>query len=434
MSTRNFKNTNDGASTSTGLETNAVPDDLTIPNCTIEDVDRALFNLFNKDIPFTFKAKQGVRRAPVIFASGERFAVLRRKEPLRDKSGALILPLVSIMRSGVSQSSSMGAGTAQNMPMVIKKRLSADDPQYQQLVNKMSLKTSDDLVSPTAKENNDPNRSATAPVTGSKPGRVASRRDTSTQILSSRLGKVLKPSLGNNIFEVITMPPPKYFTATYEVTFWTQYTQQMNDMMMALMSLYQNYAQRTFRIETNKGYWFVAYVGDELSPGNNYDDFTDSERLVRYTFTIDVPAYIVGAAYPGAQNPLRKFVSAPQISFDTDVLTKDLVPSAPSGVPSGNPDDYILEDIRLESAPLPGQAVGGAASESPSDARRISDRQGPGVPGNSVANVGGTRSNDYQTKVFEMTKDPFTGKDVKKKVVVKTTITRKGETVLRETI
>ena len=436
MSTRTYKNEADGQSTETGLETNHVPADLEIPNCTIEDADRALFNLFNEQIPFTYKHKAGMRRAPVIFASGERFAVLRRKEPLRDRSGALILPLISIMRSGVTQGSSMGAATNQGATMVVKKKLSERDPAYQQLVNKINLQNSDDIASDLALSNNELDRSARAAVTGSLPGRVATRRASSKNALKLSSGKVLQKSLGNNIFEIITMPPPKYYTAKYEVTFWTQYTQQMNDMIMCLMSLYQNYAQRTFKLETPKGYWFVGYVGEDLSPGNNFDDYSDSEIIVRYTFEVTVPAYIVGSAYEGAQSSLRKFYSAPQVSFETQQIMEDsFLNVAPAGIASGNPNDYILEDERTAADPLPGQAIGGGSSRAAADSRRVSQhKQGPKIPVETVANVGGAYSDDNSTKIVEITKDPFTGQEVKKIVAIKTRIARKGETVFRETL
>tara|TARA_B100000131_G_scaffold110724_1_gene107705 strand:- start:22132 stop:23322 length:1191 start_codon:yes stop_codon:yes gene_type:complete len=385
------------------------PENFEIPNCTIEDVDRSVFTLFDKQLPFNYKHKEGIKKAPVIFATGERFAVLRRKEPLRDKSGALVLPLISIMRTGISQAPTMGAGTSQNVPMTIRKRLSPEDPVYQRLINKSGIKNSDDLVSNLAK---------TTDITGSMPGRVATRRASPPTPLSTREGEVLNTTLGNNIFEVITMPPPKYYTATYEVTFWAQYTTQMNDMIMAMMSLYQSYSQRSFKLETPKGYWFVGYVAEALTPGNNFDDFTDSERLVRYSFELTVPAYIVGSAYRGAENRLRKFISAPQISFDSDVFTDSYVQQAPANIASGDPKSYILDDMRTIDRNLPGQA--------------IANTQGK-IGGMSIANVGGTTT-DSDTEVFEITKDPFTGKTIRKKVLVKTRLRRSGETVLKETI
>ena len=112
MSTRNQNNKQSGSE----------PEDFHLQSCTIEDVDRAVFNLLNTQLPFTYKHREGTKRAPVIFATGERFAVLRRKEPLRDKSGVLILPLISVMRKGITQSPTMGAGTNQTVEHTIKKR------------------------------------------------------------------------------------------------------------------------------------------------------------------------------------------------------------------------------------------------------------------------------------------------------------------------
>ena len=73
MSTRNYKSREDSFSSSTGNEGANIPTDFTLPPCTIEDVDRALFSLFDSQIPFTYKHKKGTRKAPVIFATGERF-------------------------------------------------------------------------------------------------------------------------------------------------------------------------------------------------------------------------------------------------------------------------------------------------------------------------------------------------------------------------
>ena len=391
---------------------NSIPDDFEIPSCTIEDVDRALFNLFNKQLPFVYSHKEGSRRVPVIFASGERFAVLRRKEPLRDRSGALILPLVSIMRTGVAQGPTLGAGSAQNLPVTIRKRLSPEDPIYQRLMNRQALETSDNLVSGEAQPE------FPTVITGTLPGRLATRRPKTPTSMDTREGYVLKPRLGNNIFEIITMPPPKYYTATYEVTFWTQYTQQMNNLLMAMMSLYQSYSQRTFRLETPKGYWFVAYMGEGLTPGNNFDDYTDSERIVRYSFEVTVPAYIVGNAHPGSQNRLRKLISAPQLSFDGDVFNESFVTNLPSGIPSGDPQDYLLNELRTIDMPVPGQAIGSSPG--------ITSPEIGGIP---VTNIGGatTKSN---AQTVEITVDPFTGQKIKRKVFVKSRLRRSGETVL----
>lgn len=423
MSTRYYRN-KDGNGREVGAN---IPDDFDIPPCSIEDVDRALFNLFDKDLPFTYKHKDGTKRAPVIFASGERFAVLRRKEPLRDKSGALILPLVSIMRTGITQSPTMGGSTNQTNSHIIKKRLSENDPAYQRLLNKQGFQNSDDLPSKNSFNNFEvsPNQTALG-------GRNASRRP----IPSRRDTNDLNPSLGRNIYEIIEMPPPKYFTATYEITLWAQYTLQMNDMLTGLMSLYQSYSQRTFQLETDKGYWFVGYAADDLTPGNNFDEFTDNERLVRYTLTMTVPGYIINPSFPGSQKSIRRYVSAPEIQFDAVVASQDFEVNTTEGIPSGDATDYILEDIRTLDDPLPGQSIS-STKFAYSDSRGIFKKR----QGSKSSNVeegetvlGGTYSDDHSTKIIEYENNPLTGEKITKKLHMKTRTNRKGETVLREAL
>ena len=85
-----------------------IPEDFTLPSCGIEDVDRAVFKLFNEQIPLFYKIKDNTEKIPVIFATGERAFILRRNKPITDNNGALILPLVSILRTGLDQAPAAG--------------------------------------------------------------------------------------------------------------------------------------------------------------------------------------------------------------------------------------------------------------------------------------------------------------------------------------
>jgi len=419
----------DGSSVATGYEGDNIPDDFEMPACTIEDVDRALFSLFDKEIPFLYKHKNVTKKIPVIFATGERFAVLRRKKPLRDRNGALILPLISIMRTGVSQEAQMGPG--QNAPMTIRKRLSQNDREYQRLINRVGLLNQDDAASPNHRIITEDG----VQDTNALPGTVATRRRaSSTTSLDYRSGRLLAPSVSKNIVEVLTIPPVKFYTSTYEVTFWAQYTQQMNDMIMSMMSVYQNNHKRTFRLETEKGYWFVGYVGDALSPGNNFDDFTDSERLVRYSFEVTVPGYVVGGEYPGAPPFLRKFVSAPEISFDNTQTNSAPLGELVGNVASGDPHRYVLEDLATDDDPIPGTGVasrgrldGPRTIADPRDARDIT-----AASNNTSATIGGFKDGSSGTVFVRTTSDPLTGKKVSQILKIKTRNQRKGETVYRE--
>lgn len=422
MSTRLTKKETDENSVPTGYEGDNVPEDFSLPACTIEDVDRSLFTLFDREIPFMYTHKGANKRIPVIFATGERFAVLRRKRPLRDRNGALILPLISIMRTGVSQEAQMGPG--QTAPLTIRKRLDKSDREYQRLVNKARLKNQKSAVSSL-------NRVITedgVQDTGAVPGTVSSRRRAQGQTpLAYRRGELLRSNVAKNIVEILTIPPVKYYTSTYEITFWAQYTQQMNNMIMAMMSVYQNNHRRTFKLETEKGYWFVGYVGEALSPGNNFDDFTDNERLVRYSFEVSVPGYVVGGDYPGAEPFLRKFLSAPEISFDSTQTTSAPLSPLVGGTASGKPGRYILQDIETDDSLTPGSGV--AESANIEGGPRSNVDAGP-----TSATLGGFSDGGSDIVFVRVEKDPFTGKESSRTLKIKTRNQRKGETVYREQI
>ena len=339
MSTRYSKNQRDGFSVPQGYEGANVPDEIEVPSNTIEDVDKSVFELFDKQLPFQYDRSGTMTRVPVIFASGERFAILRRRKPLRDKTGALILPIISIMRTSVTQTNTIGGGTSEVETQVIKRKLSKEDSYYQRLINSRNEQNSRDLA-------------------------IDSLRPDSEDRLRSERGKLLsapegmQPVLGKNFYEIYEIPPVKFFTAVYEITFWTQYTQQMNDLLMVMMSLYQNNTQRTFRLQTSKGYWFVGYAGEQMSNGDNFDGFADDERLIKYSFEMTVPSYLVGADFPGSMKTLRRFLSAPEISFASWYESPDKKRDTSMGIPSGDPSDYIFDDLRLESESKPAQSIG----------------------------------------------------------------------------
>ena len=403
----------------------SVDEDFKVPSCTIEDVDKALFNLFEKELNLQYELDGNLEKIPVIFATGERFAILRRRKPLRDKAGAIILPLISISRTSVNQNRSRGASTNQGGDLVVKKRLSPDDSSYQRIVNKENLKNQDDRATPQHKIAEVEGLSTQGH--GTLPGTIAKRSGGDIPKLEYRDGRLLTNSIGNNIFEIFTIPLPKYFTATYEITFWTQYTQQMNHMLMAVMSSYHSNPGKCFRIESDKGYYFVAYFGEALNAGNNFDEFSDNERIVRYSFSVDVPGYIINADYPGSTPTHKRYISAPKISFDmVDVLgpvQKQLI----EGIPSNDPEDYVLQDLKSMDEPgvsliVGGKAIPGAPKQSPAPAEKFFEN----------TNVGGQEAGRDHIVVTAKIKDPATGKEVERELPVKMKIPKKGETVYRE--
>ena len=129
-----------------------------------------------------------------------------------------------------------------------------------------------------------------------------------------------------------------------------------------------------------------------------------------------MPAYIVNPNHEGSRNEIRRFISAPQISFDITAVyaplnSKTLVPVA-----SGDPGSYVGSELRPEDAPLPGQSIG---VPSESDLGEYYDS----------ATLGGAKSGRNTVEVVRVYKDAVSGETVSEILPFKQRNERKGETV-----
>jgi len=306
-----------------------------IPPCGIEDCDVAIYRLFNETIKWsnrslaTSEGAVDIKKPQVIFATGEKFAIAKKLRPPRDKNQVLILPAISVRRVSIEQQSDDINGRGMNQftgDIVIKRRLAPEDTNYQNLINKYAFKNLDRSMSSNRKQGEDAYSSAKTE------------------------GALLDPELGNNIFEIFTIPQPQFFTANYEIIFWTSFTQHMNYMVETLMSSYL--PQRGFRLGTDKGYWFMAQVDDSMKSADNFEDFTEEKRIIRYNFNISVKGYLLAPNGPANMVPIRRYLSAPTVIFETyEAGTGDIIRTRDKDVPplsSDTDNRFILSDIEQD--------------------------------------------------------------------------------------
>jgi hypothetical protein len=290
--------------------------DLTIPSCGIEDVDVAMFNLFEKEINLYVGGNEDVeaRKVPVIFAAGEKWALLKKGKPIRDRNNSLILPLITIMRTKIEQNMKddiNGRGINQQTgEIVVRRRLDKSDRSYQNLINKIFINNQTNVaVNPE-----DP-----SVLTQVTTDREIGQLQDETFVKS---GALLQGHRKNNIFETIVVPSPQFYTVKYEVVVWAQYTQHMNQLAEKLMSSFLPQGQ-CWKLTTPKRYWFIASVDGGIDSETNFDDMASGERFIKLKMNITVPAYVWLSAAPGVPIPIKRYVSTPIISFDVEP-TKNL--------------------------------------------------------------------------------------------------------------
>jgi hypothetical protein len=308
----------DQAPLPTGYENSYGPSEIFIPSCGLEDVDSSLFSLFDKEIsPQITTAGSndpvGTTKVPVIFAAGEKWAMLKRGRPLRDRNNSLLLPLITIMRNEVAQASVedlTGRGINQNVgEIVIKRKLDKSDREYQNLINRILLTNQANVAAPTTRSSKGKSGQLT---TSNEVGQLSSDKDIVN-------GALLKPNVLNNVYETIVVPTPQFYTAKYQVTIWAQYMQHTNQILERIITSFLPQGH-SWKLETDKGYWFIAKVDEgTYSLETNFEDMAQQERFIKYSFSVNVPAYFFASSVPGNPIPVKRYVSSPSIKFETNI-------------------------------------------------------------------------------------------------------------------
>lgn len=381
-----------------------------IPSCGLEDVDVALFNLFDKQLTLQVGVndtvrQQSVKKVPVMFASGEKWALLKLNRPIRDNVGTLILPLITIARTGIQQELNndiTGRGINQQTGEIkIMRRLDESDRDYQNLINRLYIKNQKNLATSPADATDNPSSD-----------RELGDLSSDAIVLD---GGLMIPDRTHNIYETIVLPSPQFYSVTYEVTFWCQYTQHMNQLLETLIASFLPQGQ-AFRIESPKGYWFMAnMLNANYNPEVNFDNMSQEERLIKYKFSINVAAYVLGSSVPGAPVALRSYLSQPMIQF------KNVDPLISAGTfPTEDPflgaDDPTLS-LSLDANHERDQRNHGGS--------RLNHYQPTNDPALTAYERGRTPENRF--KYIETTDEQ--GRKIKKPVRINTTNPSTGETV-----
>ncbi len=180
------------------------------------------------------------------------------------------------------------------------------------------------------------------------------------------------------------------------------------------MSAYNNF-DRSFKLETDKGYYFTATLDSGFSSQKNYDGLTDSERIVKTTLTLKANGYLIKPDASGLLPQIKRYVSSPYIAFEIVVAA---VPKnkKTTNLASSNPKDYTDNDLLHENDLLPGSQIHGAVQKFKQKDDILIGKFGKMInPELIIEDI-----------------DKSSGKKSSKQYVIKDRNYRKGETVLRE--
>jgi hypothetical protein len=240
--------------------------EIELAQSTIEDFDYAVHNWLNESMDIHTTTNRGWKKVPVIWVAGEKVHQAKKDQRLRDTSGALILPLITVERTGLVKDKAR-KGTAWAML--------PENSDYKGGVVTIARR-----------------------VQQSKSAAYANalhRRPTNSNTpIDFRTSKNPKA-----IYESITIPMPVYIDVTYSISIRCEYQQQMNDMIQPFIT---KAGGPNHIIIKHNNHRFEGFIGQDFTSENNVADMGEGAREFQTKIEFKVLGALIGHG-PNQEKP-----------------------------------------------------------------------------------------------------------------------------------
>jgi len=229
----------------------------------LESIDYALYDFVDKELNIFCDSNQGFEKVPVIFSTPERAFQIKNNPDLRTEGGrTLVYPLISVKRTSMTRNPTN------------KGRFGVYVPPYFDFYKKGG---SIEIARMVQQEKTQ--KFANSNAIRRSPG--------GTDINYQTFPKQNK----NIVYETVTIPMPTFVEVSFEINLFSEYQQQMNQ-MVEVFTTYGS-VPSSFDIK-HDGNSYKAKVNPDFSV-NNTTELGTSERRFQTTVSTMVLGYLVGA-------------------------------------------------------------------------------------------------------------------------------------------
>ena len=258
--------------------------EIEVSHSTLESVDQAAYDWLNGEMAVSSLTNKGFSKVPVRFVAGERSYQAKKNFSFRDKAGALILPLITIERTGVTKDPSKKGTVQGNIPNIPGKKGGAI------------------TVARRIKQDKTANFS-----------NAESKRRHNKINYKSNKTKV--------VYETITIPIPVYVEVTYKISLKSEYQQQMNEMLQPFIT---KPGSRNHVIINYNDHTYEASILSDFSMNNTVSDM-QGERNYETTIELKVLAALIGDGVnqEAPKYAIRENAVDLKITRETTILNPD---------------------------------------------------------------------------------------------------------------
>jgi len=245
----------------------------------LEDVDFAVYKFVDQALDIQTKTNKGFEKVPVIWSGQERAHNIKDSEINRDKSGMIILPVISIERTSVK-----------------KDEASRVFP-YAKVDPVGDLKGGYLTVNRVIKQDKTSNFARAD----------AHRKEGQTNFPIYRNKKN-----GKIVYETLSIPLPIYVNIGYKIVLRTEYQEQMNDLLTPFIRVSNAHKRVILQHDSNQ---YEAFIQEEYSIDNNISGYEANERKYETSLDINVYGYLIGDGKNQKQPKVVRRENQVQIRF-----------------------------------------------------------------------------------------------------------------------
>ena len=204
------------------------------------------------------QTNKGWKKVEVKWVAGERAHTSKVKKEMRDSSGTLILPIITLQRTGMKKDPAFKGTAWAHIPAVQDEAGGSLS-----IARRINQKKSSNFSSADIRQR--------------------TKNDNSPNFRTRKKEKV--------VYETISVPMPAYVEIQYEIDIWTEYQQQMNEVLQPFAT--RRGGVNNFSIEYD-GLRYEAFMDADFSTESNVADLDTEERKYDAKVSIRVLATLLG--------------------------------------------------------------------------------------------------------------------------------------------
>tara|TARA_Y100001963_G_C6790413_1_gene455073 strand:- start:2724 stop:3614 length:891 start_codon:yes stop_codon:yes gene_type:complete len=226
---------------------------------TIENIDYSLVSWVKEDLKLSTMTNEGFKEVPVLWQVPERAYQVKNEKSLRDDNDALVLPLISVERTGI-----------------VKNPANRGSFQAHLYSNQHNQRSGRFVIAKRIVE--DKTRNFAAAV-GTRTNTGASR-----QRYYPRINKKV-------VVQFLSVPIPVYVDLEYKIILKTEYQQQMNQLVSPFIA---RTGQTNVFVMRRNGHLYEGFIDQNFTHRNTVADLAEDARLFETEITVRVLGYLIG--------------------------------------------------------------------------------------------------------------------------------------------